>query len=88
MTAPSTSTGNAPGQTRWWVARDYLRPTRFGEPALAGVVRAVRPVIGLGAARRHIGGPTYFTSRRKALAFAHAQARRTDGTHRPRKDRP
>lgn len=79
-------TAAAHGQLRWWVARDHLRPTPFGEPGIAGVVWAVRPVIGQGARRHAIAGATYFTDRLKALAFAHAQARRVYGTPRNRKD--
>lgn len=93
MTTTTAPTGTAPtgtghGQMRWWVARDYLRPTRFGELGAEGIVWAVRPVLGQGADRRSIGGPTYFTSRLKALNFARAQARRIYGTPRNRKEHP
>lgn len=61
---------------RWWVAREHLRPTRFGERT-EGIVWAVSRVVGQGEERRKLpGGPTYFASRTKALTFAHREARR------------
>lgn len=80
--------GTLHGRMRWWVAREYLRPTMFGEYPTGGTVWAVRPVHGTGANRYPVGGPTLFASRNKALAFAHAQARRTYGTPLNRKDHP
>lgn len=88
MTTTTAPVGTGHGQQRWYVAREHLRPTRFGEPAIAGVVWAVRPITGRGRTRRIIGGPSYFTSRTKALAFAHRQARLTYGTPRNRKATP
>lgn len=86
MTHLTPPTGTAHGQVRWWVYREHLRPTRFGEPAIAGIVWAVRPVIGMGARRHAIAGPNYFATRTAALDFAHTKARRTYGTPRNRKD--
>lgn len=84
MTRPTPAPGSAFGQLRWWVAPEYLRPTRFGEhrPTL---VWAVTPVHGRGARRQQVGGATYHATRNQALAYAHNQARRTYGP-RPRKD--
>ena len=84
MTRRTPAAGSAFGQLRWWVAPEYLRPTRFGEtrPAL---VWGVTPVQGRGADRRKVGGTTYHATRRQALRYAHYQARRTYG-RRPRKD--
>jgi hypothetical protein len=85
ITAPA---GTGHGEQRWLVRLEYLRPTRFGEEATSAAVWVVRPTFGRGAARYIIGGPTLFATRRKALAYAHAQARRTYGTPRNRKDIP
>lgn len=69
---------------RWWVAREHLRPTRFGEPPTAALLWAVRPALGRGK-RRILNGPaTYFPTQTQALNYAHRQAQLLYG---PRKAR-
>lgn len=68
---------------RWWVARTYLRPVRFGERAADALVWAVTPVTGKGKDRTPVGQSSYYARRSQALDFAHREARRTYGRTQP-----
>jgi len=76
--------GTVDGTLRWFVHREYLRPTRLGEKRPT-VVWVVTPIVGgRGSLGIRYGSHTVCASRRDALRFAHRQAQRTYG---PRKDR-
>lgn len=72
----TTATTERP-QLRWMVRREHTRPTRFGEPARAGIAWATTPYIGRTPDGRLLGGfvPTYFATRTAALAYAQRQQR-------------